>query len=114
MAKKNQMEWAYFDASLDKQPCFEFGMKYGDAKQCSHMGRCDDDCEAMNSVPYIRKQLDNLTNAQMEAAIREYGVEFEEHEGREVPRETLELYIVWLAAGDIVDDVYERENRKAA
>jgi hypothetical protein len=45
----------------------------------------------------------------LEAAIREYGVDFEEYLGKEIPRNVLEIYIVWLAAGDIMDDVYDRE-----
>ena len=114
MARKNQKEWAYFDTSFDKEPCFELMMKYGDAKACCHQGPCDYDCEGVMQLPYMRKQLDQLTNKQIEVAVREYGVEFEEYEGREVPRNILELYLVWLAAGNIVDEVYERENRKAA
>jgi len=114
MARKNQKEWAYFDTSFDKEPCFELMMKYGDAKACCHPGPCDYDCEGVMQLPYMRQQLDQLTNKQIEVAVREYGVQFEEYEGREVPRNILELYLVWLAAGDIVDEVYERENRKAA
>lgn len=115
MARNNQKEWAYFDVSYEKEPCFEFMMKYGDAKACCHSGSCDDDCEATILLPYIRKQLDTLTDKQLEAAARDSGVEFEEYKGRDIPRHILELYLVWLAAGEIVDEVYDREkNRKAA
>lgn len=101
-----EMEWTYFDAR--EHGCFEFGMTQSDAQMCSHMGRCDDDCATTRQLGYIRKQLDCLTDEQMGSAIREYGVEFEEYEGRSVPRDTLELYIVWLAAGNITEDIYER------
>ena len=114
MANKRQKEWAYFDTSFDKEPCFELMMKYGDAKACCHAGECDADCEGVRLLPYMRKQLDRLTDRQIEVAVREYGVEFEEYEGRDVPRDILELYLVWLAAGDIVDEVYDRENRRKA
>lgn len=95
-------EWTYLDG-------IEFCMTAEDARMCSHMGQCDDDCEAARNIPYIRKQLDKLRCKDMEAAIREYGVEFEEYKGKRVPRATLELYVVWLAAGNIVDDLYEQE-----
>lgn len=114
MARKNQKEWAYFDTSFDKEPCFELMMKYGDAKACCHAGKCDADCEGVRLLPYMRKQLDCLTDRQIEAAVREYGVEFEEYKGRDIPRDILELYLVFLAAGDIVDEVYDRKKRKAA
>lgn len=104
MARKNQKEWAYFDTSRDKQPCFELMMKYGDAEACCHSGECDADCESVILLPYMRKQLDKLTDKQIEVAVREYGVEFEEYKGRDVPRHILELYLVWLAAGYIMDE----------
>jgi hypothetical protein len=109
MAKKVQKETAYFDVSFDKLECFELVMKLGDAKACCHSGNCDDDCEIVRKERYIRKQLNKISNAQLEAAIREYGVDFEEYLGKEIPRNVLEIYIVWLAAGDIMDDVYDRE-----
>ena len=101
--KENHKEYTYVSS-------IEFMMKYSDAKMCSHIGRCDDDCEIACDMPYIRKQLDQLSDKQMELAIREYGIEFEEYKGKEIPRNVLELYIVWLAAGNITDDVYERDN----
>lgn len=103
MKKENKMEYAYFDA-YDKE-YFEFGMTIADAKFCAHQGSCDEECEQMVETPYIRKQLNKLTSEQMEAAIRVFGVDFEEYEGKQIPREELELYIVWLAASDIVDNI---------
>lgn len=107
-------EFTYFDVYQTGTEGFEFGMTEQDARMCCHQGSCDDDCEAARGIPYIREQLDALTNKQMEAAVREYGVEFEEYKGRKVPREVLELYVVWLAAGDIMDELYEREKAEAA
>ncbi len=113
--KNNHKEYAYHDVSIDGLECFKLMMQYGNAKACCHSGSCDDDCEAVRNIPYIRKQLDRLSNEQLESAAREYGVEFEKYEGRDIPRDVLEIYIVWLSACDIVDAVYEREKeRKAA
>ena len=102
MAKRKQMEWTSFDVSFEKQPSFDVGMKYGDALLCCHPGSCDDDCE----VPYIRKQLNKLTREQMKAALYECSSDYD---NREMLRDELELYIVWMTAGDIVDNVYKRE-----
>lgn len=112
--KNNHKEYAYHDVSIDGLECFELMMQYGNAKACCHSGSCDDDCEAVRHIPYIRKQLDKLSNEQLESAAREYGVEFEEYEGRDIPRDVLEIYIVWLSAGDIVDEVYNREKERNA
>lgn len=113
--KNNHKEYAYHDVSADGLECFELMMQYGDAKACCHAGECDADCEGVRLLPYMRKQLDKLSNEQLESAAREYGVEFEEYEGRDIPRYVLEIYIIWLSAGDIVDEVYNREKeRKAA
>jgi len=112
--KNNHKEYAYHDVSTDGLECFEFMMQYGNAKACCHSGSCDDDCEAVRHIPYIRKQLDKLSNEQLESAAREYGVEFEKYEGRDIPRDVLEIYIVWLSAGDIVDEVYSREKERNA
>lgn len=108
MEKKKQLEFAYHYG----QKCFEFGMYYEDAKMCCHLGDCEDDCEIVRNIPYVREQLDKLTNEQMETAVRECGIGFEEYDGRDVPRDVLELYLVWVSAGEIVDEVYERESQK--
>ena len=102
-------EFTYFDVYQTGTEGFEFGMTAEDARMCCHSGECDYDCEAARNIPYIREQLDALTDKQMEAAVREYGVEFEEYKGREVPRKVLELYVVWLAAGDICEDLHEQQ-----
>lgn len=103
MKKENKMEYTYFDAY--NKDCFELEMTLDDAKFCAHQGCCDKECEQMVKKPYIREQLNKLTSEQMEAAIRVYDVNFEEYESKEIPREDLELYIVWLAASDIVDNI---------
>ena len=104
-----EKEFTYFDVYHTGTEGFEFGMTAEDARMCNHQGSCDDDCEVARNIPYIRSQLRKLSCKRMEAAVREYGVEFEEYKGRKVPREVLELYVVWLAAGDICENMRERE-----
>lgn len=99
----------YCDCSLSHEGCFELNIKYGDCKQCCHMGICDDDCEMMRTEGYIRKQLDEISNEQMFGYIREYVCD-EDISEKVKDRDWLELYLIWIVAGNIIDEVYCGEN----
>lgn len=98
-----ETRWTYFDAL--QSGGFEFEMTLNDALSCCHSGSCDSDVEIALTVDYIKKQLAKLSDTEMRNAIEEYGVE----DIHTFNRHRLEMYIVWLAAGNIVDDVYEEQ-----
>ena len=93
------------DCSLYKHSeCFDFRMKYGDCQMCCHMGSCDYDCEQMREVDYIREQLDQLSNDQLFGYVSEYICDTDISD-KVNDRDWLELYTIWLVAGDIIDDI---------
>ena len=109
----NNMEYAYFDCSRAKVECFEFGMTLEDANLCCHSGVCDYDCENARQIDYIQEQFKELSNKQLFAAISEYICD-SDIRAHKNDREWLEMYIIWLAAGDIIDEVYMREKEQEA
>lgn len=90
------------------------GMEYGfeltaeDAHKGYHQGVCDDDCKELQQVPYIKKQLAEFSESTMMAICAEYGIDECEH----YDRNELEQTIIWLAAGNVVDAIFE-ENTTA-
>ena len=105
IAEETMCNW-WCDCSLYKHSeCFEFKMKYGDCRMCCHQGSCDDDCEQMRNEDYIRKQLDQLTNDQLFGYVSEYICD-EDISDKVSDRNWLEVYTIWLVAGDIIDDIY--------
>jgi len=101
----DHMMYGYCDCSREKVDCFEFGMKWGDVQNCSHIGRCDDDCEMMRGEDYIRKQFDKLSNKQLFGFVSEYICD-EDISDKIDDRQWLELYTIWIVSGNISDDVY--------
>ncbi len=94
----------YCDCSLYGEPCFEFKMQYGDCQYCCHMGECEYECNQITTVDYIRKQLDEITNEQMFGYISEYICD-NDITTKKDDRDWLELHLVWLVAGSILDDI---------
>jgi len=84
--------------------CIDLEMTLEDAKACYHQGRCDDDVEAAMETDYIKEQLTQLTNEEIRETLYEYGCEFDEND-----RNDMESLIVWLAAGNIIEDYFEEE-----
>lgn len=91
------MKLVEFDAW--KFGTFSIKMTEEDAWRGCHSGRCDYDCEQLIEEDYIRKQLDEISDEQMTEVLKEYGIE----DADSKTRHESEMYIVWLAAGDIVD-----------
>ena len=75
------------------------------ARQGSHMGKCDADIADLCKVPAIKRQLDKLDPAVVAGELRDYGAwdekELTDHEdnlGR----------LLWIACGDIIERLVER------
>ena len=101
----NTMLSNWCDCSMYKHSqCFELNMRYVDVKSCCHAGSCDDDCEAVRNMDYMREQLDKLTNEQMFGYVIEYSCDYEDAEKLH-DRKWLETYTIWLSAGDILDSI---------
>lgn len=87
--------------------CFEFQLTRNDAEQCSHMGRCDEDVEVVRKKKYVKRQLDELSDEDLKEILKEYSC-YDEGD----TRDDMEAYIVWLAAGNIVEDIHEQERER--
>ena len=85
---------------------FDIVLTEDDASLCCHSGSCDDDCENAIQQDYIRKQLNEISDEQIRCVLEDYGVE----DSADKSRKELEMFIVWLAAGNVIDgdcDVWE-------
>ena len=101
----NTMLSNWCDCSMfQHSQCFELKMRYEDVKMCCHSGSCDDDCEIMRNTEYIRKQLDEISNEQMFGYVSEYICD-EDITNKLQDRQWLELYTIWLSAGDLMDEI---------
>lgn len=78
---------------------FDIVLTGEDASICYHSGSCDDDCENAIMQGYIRNQLSEISDEQIQRVLEDYGVD----DVTEKSRKELEMFIVWLAAGNIVD-----------
>lgn len=85
---------------------FEIRMTRAQALGASHQGRCDEDVAALLAVPAIARQLDLIRPELIRRELREYGA-WDETELADdaMNRER----IVWLAAGNIHDEIDERK-----
>jgi hypothetical protein len=80
----------------------ELEMTKAQAKSASHQGQCDEDVSGLSRVPAIARQLDKIDPTLLRDELREYGAweddELADHD------QNLQR-ILWLAAGDIVEDL---------
>ena len=81
---------------------FEIEMTRKQALSASHMGRCDEDVQALVSHPKIKRQLKKISDEKLRDELREYGAW--DHEELQ-DREENELRIIWIAAGNIADEL---------
>lgn len=51
----------------------EIALRREDVLACAHQGRCDDDVAATVSLPYVAKQLDAMSAADIALELKEYG-----------------------------------------
>jgi hypothetical protein len=84
--------------------CIE--MDYDDAKSCSHTGKCDDDVARVLRKGYIVRQLDAIGDADIADELQNYGA-WEDFELAD--RDTIRTSIVWIAAGNIMDEIYQEQ-----
>ena len=92
----------YEDTIMTYVGGIEFEMTLEDAMKCSHQGSCDDDVNEVSLKPYIQNQLKNYSNKEIANELKEYAIENTD----KFNRETLEEYVVWLAAANIMDYVH--------
>ena len=86
----------------DSHGYIELAIDSDDAATGYHMGQCDDDIDALRQVPYIAKQLSELSADVVANVFREYGAwsaeDLASHDDN-LSR------LLWIACGDIVDNV---------
>ncbi len=86
--------WATFNS-------FEIEMAYEQAMSASHSGDCDNDVQDLLKDPLIRKQLDAISDESLKGELSEYGAWDDEEL---LNRASNESRIIWIAAGNIVDN----------
>lgn len=83
----------------------EIQLTLAEAQSMSHQGQCDEDVKAGSKQPKIARQLAKIDPAVLRSELKEYGAwndeELSDHE------QNLQR-ILWLAAGDIVEESYTR------
>ena len=95
---------SYFDR-------FVIDMTLDEASGASHQGRCDDDVKDLVSTKKIARQLDKISTESLRAEWKEYGAwEADELADDTANRER----IVWIAAGNIVEENRGRKVRQKA
>lgn len=86
----------------------ELNITKADARSGSHQGQCDADVAALLKKPYIRRQLDKIPDATIARELLETGGwSVEELQDRAAN----EARLIWLACGNIVDNIHERAKR---
>ena len=87
---------------------FEIAMTKKQAAECSHPGACDQDVAALVKTPAIARQLRRIPNVDLVAELQEYGA----WDAQELAdRAANDRRIVWLAAGNILEEHYESEGQ---
>lgn len=75
------------------------------ARNCSHSGPCDDDVERARQMPEIKAELSKIDPDQLRKELKEYGAWTDQ----ELADHNVNLdRILWLAAGQIMDELYEQ------
>jgi len=86
---------------------FEIEMTLKQVQSASHLGRCDDDVNDLLQLPKIKRQLAKIPDDKLIVELSEYGA-WDETELSN--RQDNEARIIWIAAGNIKEDEYERRN----
>jgi hypothetical protein len=84
----------------------ELELTLDEARTGSHMGRCDEDVQALSEDPHIAEQLARVDAQHLRDELRGYGA-WDEQELADHEQNLQRL--LWLACGDIVDNAYEEE-----
>lgn len=86
-------------ASFDR---FEIEMTKAQAESCSHTGACDSDVLALSKLPKIARQFKKIDPLHIAEELKGYGA-WDEEELKDTDQNVQR--ILWIAAGNIVDDV---------
>jgi hypothetical protein len=86
---------------------FIISMKKTQAAGASHQGQCIDDVRDLLENKSIERQLNKIDPDDIRAELEEYGAwEREELSDNAANRER----IIWIAAGNIIDELYSRKD----
>ena len=88
---------------------FEIAMTLNEAHQASHPGDCEAEVNDLLKTPKIQRQLQKISDADLRSELYEYGA-WSEDDLQD--REANEQRIVWIAAGNIVDEYYTQRSQK--
>lgn len=83
----------------------ELDITLDDARKGYHEGLCDDDIAQLQKKKYIKRQLNPIPLDTLCSILDEYGCEFDDGDDKE----ELEGIALWLACGNILDEVNEEE-----
>lgn len=89
--------------STTKGKLIELNIEIEDAKKGYHSGSCDDDIAELQKKEYIAKQLNPIPLETLYSILDEYGCEFDDGDDKE----EIEGIALWLACGDIIDELNE-------
>ena len=85
---------------------FEIAMTNKQAAECSHPGPCDADVAALVKTPAIARQLRRIPNVDLVAELQKYGA----WDAQELAdRAANDRRIVWIAAGNITEDINHQD-----
>jgi len=90
--------------STTKNQLIEFDIEIEDAKKGYHSGSCDEDIAELQKNEYIANQLNPIPLETLCSILDEYGCEYDDGDDKE----ELESIVLWLACGDIVDEVNDK------
>lgn len=80
---------------------FEIEMTKRQAESVSHPGPCDADVEILLQDRKIKRQLKKIPDDKLRTELKEMGIDPENLQ----TRHDLEMYIVWIAGGNIMDEI---------
>lgn len=80
---------------------FQLQMTLAQANGASHQGQCAEGVKALCSLPHIKRQLRKISDDDLASELKEYGAWDEEELQDRVANEER---IVWIAAGNIVEE----------
>lgn len=81
---------------------FSISMTKVQAESASHPGQCDSDVAQLLKVPAIRRQLSKIGDSDLVGELQGYGAWSDEELSN---RADNEARIIWIAAGDITEEL---------
>lgn len=101
------MNLHYFSTSSGR---IELAMTLDQAQRASHQGECDKDVRELATHPDIAAQLDGIDPDLLRKELKEYGAWNE----RELADHAQNIQrILWLAAGDVVEESRQESSNRA-